>query len=66
MHRSGDEFLARTGLPLNEHSRLGGRHLLYFAQQLPHRRALADDFFEVMFGFDLLLEVKRVGLESRF
>src|SRR6266581_1766299 len=55
MNRSGQKFLSRTGLPLNQYRRLRWRHLFDLAQQLAHGRALPDDLFKIVLGLNLFL-----------
>jgi len=40
---AGDQFLAGTGLTLDEHIGVGRRHLADLAEQILHGRAVADD-----------------------
>ena len=58
---AGDQLLAGTRLPLDEHGGVGRRDDLDLLQHLLQRRALADDLLEVVLGPDLLFEVQLLG-----
>src|SRR5271169_4918722 len=45
-----DEFLACTGFPLNQDSRVGGRNQLYLVENTFQSGAIADDPIESTFG----------------
>src|SRR5262245_9316238 len=52
-----EEFLAGSGLALDQNARLRERYLLHLTQQLPYWRALSDYLLKVVFGLDLFLQV---------
>jgi len=58
MDGSGDEFLASTGLALDQHRRIGGRDDFHLLEHAFERRTLADDLLEIMFGTDFVFEVE--------
>ena len=57
MDRARDQLLARSGFPLNQHRRIGGRGGFDLLQYAPQRGAVADDFIEPVFAANFLFEI---------
>src|SRR4030095_16920315 len=55
---AGNQFLAGAGLTENENRRIRRRHRLYLFQDFFQGRTFTDDLFEVVFGANLILQVK--------
>ena len=57
MHRPGDQFLARAGIPADQDGGVGGGDRGDVLENGKERGALADDVAELVFGAHLLLQV---------
>ena len=62
MNGPGDQFLARTGFAVQQHSGTGGRHDGYLIQHLADGGTLANDILEVVLGFVFLLRDRAARL----
>jgi len=57
------KLLAGTGVSDDQHGRIRGSDLVYLPQHLEQRRAVAEDFAEVVFTADFLPQVGVLGSE---
>jgi hypothetical protein len=67
VNRARDQFFARPGLTEQQHRAVGRRHGLDGFQDLPQRRAVADDLLEFMakLQFEILLCVGELCIQRR-
>jgi len=63
MNGASNKLFAGSGLAGDKDGRVGGSNLFYAEQDPLNRIAAADDLVEVVFKFDLFLQVGVVSLE---
>ena len=63
VNRARDELFAGAGFALDEHGRVGGRDDLDLLEHVLQRRAVADDFLEVVLAANFVLEVQLFFVE---
>jgi len=60
---TGDQLLARTGLPGDQHRAVGLRDLLEGLANVPQAAAVADQVREIVLGLDLIAQVDVLPLQ---